>query len=149
MRLLFFLLVAGVFCSAQEKPTRKERKAQEKFNALLTQRYNFEKLDANAARAKFNTTSWFGLQVSEYIKAAGPYARAIDDGAGGKIIIYESTSSGVSGSYIPGYTVTNGYGQVIEQRDTVDGRYAYSYTRFTDVYVDSKNRITNIKSGTR
>lgn len=143
------MILVGVFSYAQEKPSRKERKAKEKFNALLTKRFNFEKLDANAARAKFNTTSWYGLQISEYIKAAGPYTRAIDDGAGGKIVIYENSSSGVAGSYTPGYTVTNGYGQVVEQRNTVDNRYAYSYTNFRDIYIDAQNRITNIKTGTR
>lgn len=56
-----------------------------------------------AARINQQMASWMGSSYSDLVAAWGPPARALDDGAGGKILVYAKTSPGeATTTYDPG-----------------------------------------------
>ena len=83
--------------------------------------------------------TWLGNHQSKIISQWGAYTRTIDDGAGGKILIWEEhfTKSSTTTPY------------------TLFGQTFYSHSgggsgiRYHDVFIDKNGYITNILWGTR
>lgn len=128
---------------------QEEVKVDKKTKEALKMRYESDKMHAELARSSFNVSSWVGGKLPDLIASWGPPTRTVSDEAGGQIVVYETFRSGTSGSYTPGYTVTNGFGQVVEQKRSVDTRSSYSFTQYSDVYVDKNNVVTKINRGNR
>ncbi len=131
--------------AADPKPPSK-REARE-IEKALTLRFQSDTTFTKRQRRFFDQSNVVGRPISVVIEQRGPATRVMDDGAGGKIYAYEIAVSGQTGEYVPGYTVTDGYGTVVESREGKDTRSSYSYTASTDFYVNPQGQVSKIIIG--
>lgn len=147
--LLLFILFTGtqqVF--AQKKDEKKLAKEKETLKIALDQRLEKDSRYASDQRAAFNRGSWIGTKLSDLIQSWGPPSRVVEDGAGGKIAVYDRSSSSSGGSYTPGYitTATNGFGQTVVtgSKAAVDTRWSSHYSESTAVFADKNGIIQKV-----
>lgn len=146
------LLLCSIEVSAQSSAPKLDKRMKE----ALAERYATDKHYAEFQRGIFNTeawkASWIGAKILELYKSWGAPSRAFDDGAGGKVSVYEKVSNFSGGSYTPGYTITgyNVYGNAInsETVDAKDTRWASQYVETTTVYSDKDGIITKLDQKT-
>lgn len=142
------LLLGYTGVSAQQSGQQMDKRTKEALDA----RYASDKHYAGLQRDIFNTAawkaSWVGVKVLELYQKWGAPARTFDDGAGGKVIVYENVSNFSGGSYTPGYTITgyNVYGSAIssETVQAKDTRWASQYVETTTVYANKDGIITKV-----
>jgi len=83
--------------------------------------------------------SWIGSHYSELIRQWGAYTRTIDDGVGGKILIWERRYTESSTT-----TPVELFGQTVYSHSGASSGVSYR-----DVFIDKNGHITNIKWGSR
>ena len=119
-------------------------------NTRARARLNKERSFAASQRKTYIITSWAGAKITELLHQWGNFTRKTEHPDGIVVYSFEKHYSGSGGTYDPGYTVTDQYGNVLEQQASRDNTYAYNFTDFYDFYVDSKSQtIVHVKTGTR
>lgn len=136
--LLISMLAATYYCSSQNKLSKKDK-------AVIDLRYRTETDYAKNARWKFNITSWAGQPVTNLIRSWGAYTSRVSTEDGGYLCTYINTHSGSGGSYTSGYTVYDGYGNVVDHRPDSNTLYSYSYSDIYEIFVDKNNIIAEVK----
>ncbi|MDG3582921.1 hypothetical protein [Galbibacter pacificus] len=137
--IFFFAFGMPVFAQVKKKAAAKE------LRFALEERYKSDKAYAESRRAAFNRGTWIGLELSDLIATWGPPSRMVSDGADGKIAVYEKASFNSGGTYTPGYVITNGFGNVVEEKKSEDTRWSSSYFETIGVYADNSGIIREIK----
>ncbi|ATC63883.1 hypothetical protein CMV30_07935 [Nibricoccus aquaticus] len=133
--------------AADPKPPSK-REARE-IEKALTLRFKADEYFAKTQRDYFDESSIIGQPIAAVIRQKGPATRVADDGAGGKIFAYESDVSGQSGEYVPGYTITDQFGNVVERGEGRDTRSSYHYVAYRDFHVNPEGQTTRLVTGVR
>jgi hypothetical protein len=127
-------------------PSKREARAIEK---ALTLRFKADEYFAKTQRGYFDESSIIGQPIAAVIRERGPATRVAEDGAGGRIFAYESDVSGQSGEYVPGYTITDQFGNVVERGEGRDTRSSYHYVAYRDFYVNTEGQTTRLVTGVR
>lgn len=146
--LVFILSATSQHAAAQKKEEKRLAKEKEVLKIALDQRLEKDSRYASDKRAAFNRGSWIGSKLSDLIQNWGPPSRVVEDGAGGKIAVYDRSSSSSGGSYTPGYiaTATNGFGQTVVtgSQAAVDTRWSSRYSESTAVFADKNGVIQKV-----
>jgi len=118
-------------------------------NTRAQARYNKEKIYADAQRKIVNITNWAGANISDLLTKWGNCTKKNTIANGITVYSFEHTYSGSGGNYTPGYIVTDQFGNVLEQKAAKDNTYSYNFTEYYEFYVDKKQSIIHVKTGTR
>ncbi len=118
-------------------------------NTKARARYNKDKVYATTQRKIFNITSWAGASISDLLAKWGNFTRKNELPNGIMVYSFEYTYSGSGGKYTPGYTVTDQFGNVLEEKAGKDNTYSYNFTEYYDFYVDKNQFIIHVKTGNR
>lgn len=108
-------------------------------------RYNLEKSFADSQRKIFAITSWAGAEFSDLLGRWGNFTRKNQFPNGLMVYTFEQNYSGSGGSYEPGYTVTDQYGNILDEKKSEDTRYSYNFTDIYEFYVDKNGIIIHVK----
>lgn len=108
-------------------------------------RYNLEKSFADSQRKIFAITSWAGAEFSDLLGRWGNFTRKNQFPNGLMVYTFEQNYSGSGGTYEPGYTVTDQYGNILDQKKSEDTRYSYNFTDIYEFYVDQNGIIIRVK----
>lgn len=155
-KIICLLLVIIVTAStmqllAQKKEDKKAEKEKQVLKEALDRRFEKDSRYASDQRAAFNRGSWIGSKLSDLIQTWGAPTRVVEDGAGGKIAVYDRNSTSSGGSYTPGYieTATNGFGQTVitGSKAAVDTRWSSQYSESTSVFADKDGIIQKVTFG--
>ena len=146
--LLLLVFISTPQAFAQKKEEKKLAKEKEVLKVALDKRLEKDSRYASDRRAAFNRGSWIGSKLSDLIQNWGPPSRVVEDGAGGKIAVYDRSSNSSGGSYTPGYvtTATNGFGQTVVtgSKAAVDTRWSSQYSESTAVFADKNGIIQKV-----
>lgn len=112
-------------------------------------RYNKDKLFADAQRKIFTITSWAGATMADLSARWGNFTKKSELPDGTTVYSFEYRYSGNGGTYTPGYTVTDQFGNIAAQKAAKDNTYSYNFADYYDFYVDSTKIIIHVKTGTR
>ncbi|VXB67240.1 conserved hypothetical protein [Flavobacterium sp. 9AF] len=118
-------------------------------NTKAQARYNLEKSFADTHRKTFAITSWAGANINELVEQWGNYSNSTELPNGLKVYTYEKRFSGSGGTYREGYTISDQYGNILEQQAAQDNTYSYNFVDYYEFYVDKNNIILHVKIGTR
>jgi hypothetical protein len=146
------LVMSAVLISTQ---VFAQKELSEKDKTKILQRLGTDKKYALAQRKQYEATDqhqiYVGKPLSRLVADWGTYDRESKTGTD-RIITYEHSTAYNIGSYTPGSTTvySNDFGDVaVVNTDATDTRKTHHYTFFKDVYVNAKDIITKIESGTR
>lgn len=132
-----------------------QKELSNKDKTKILERLGTDKKYALAQRKHYEADDqhqiYVGKPLSLLVADWGTYVRESKTGTD-RIITYERSSAYGIGSYTPGSTTvySNGYGDVaVVNKDATDTRQTVHHIYFEDVYVNDKDIITKIESGTR
>jgi hypothetical protein len=135
--------------AADPKPKAPSKREAREMEKVLTARFQSDATFTKQQRGFFDQSNVVGRPIAVVIQERGPATRVMDDGAGGKIYAYETGMGGQTGEYVPGYTVTDGFGTVVARGEGKDTRSSYSYTAYTDFYVNPQDEVSKVIIGVR
>ena len=135
--LVLMLFVAAPWRSAAQTLATKRTAAEGRFN--------LEKSFAQSQRKIFDITSWAGADISDLLGRWGNFTRKNQWPNGLMVYTFEQKYSGSGGSYEPGYTVTDQYGNILDEKKSEDTRYSYNFTDVYEFYVDKNGIIIYVK----
>ncbi|PUZ30001.1 hypothetical protein DCM91_00530 [Chitinophaga costaii] len=128
-----------------KKELKKQAKEAQELQDAIKRRLTTDAAYAESKRPAFNRSSWVGHSLKDLIASWGAPSRVVTDGGNGQIALYENTSTNSGGSYKPGYTVYNGFGQVVGGEASVDTRWQSQYDERVSFFADEKGIITEVK----